>query len=161
MKLKVTHILAVIVITSVCSSLLISQDFMYWEDDFESITIPNITTRDAEEEGEGEATLFTSGDVEISADNTATAQLSLGIAILRTEYKLKFDGDGTTKTGGPQVNFTDYDTFLSTPASVTHVPGDDDVKVKLSVKARNYDGQLADAGTYTATQTLTVHWVGP
>lgn len=161
MKLKVSHIIAVIVITFVSSSLLLSQDFMYWEDNFESITIPNITTRDAEEEGEGEATLFTSGDVEISADNSTTAQLSLGLSTLRTEYKLRFDGNGTTKTGGPTVNFTDYDTFLSTPASVTHVPGDDDVTVKIIVKARNYDGDLANAGTYSATQTLTVHWVGP
>jgi hypothetical protein len=161
MKLKVAHIIAVVVITSFCSSLLISQDFMYWESDFESITIPNITTRDAEGEGEGEATLFTSGDVEISADNTTTAQLSLGIATLRTEYKLRFDGNGTTKTGGPQVNFTNYDTFLSTPATVTHVPGDDDVTVKLIVLAKNYNEQVANAGTYTATQTLTVHWVGP
>jgi hypothetical protein len=161
MKLKAAHITAVIVITSVCSSLLISQDFMYWESNFESITIPNITSRDAEEEGEGEATLFTSGDCEISADNSTTAQLSLGLATLRTQYKLRFDGTGTTKTGGPQVNFTDYDTFLSTPASVTHVAGDDDVVVKLVVKVTNYADQLADAGTYSATQTLTVHWIGP
>jgi len=161
MKLKPTHITVVITVIFVCSGLLMSQDFMYWEDDFESITIPNITTRDAEEEGEGEATLFTSGDVEISADNTTTAQLSLGTATLLTEYKLRFDGNGTTETGGPTVPFTSYDSFLSTPAAVTHVPGDDDVNVKLIVKAKNYDGQLADAGTYTATQTLTVHWVGP
>ncbi len=161
MKLKVAHIIAVIIITSVCSSLLISQDYMYWEDDFEPITLPNITARDAESEGEAEVTLFTSGDAEISADNTTTAQLSSGTDTLLTQYKLRFDGDGTTKTGGPMVPFTTYDSFLSTPASITYVPDDNDVIVKLIVLAKNYNEQVANAGTYTATQTLTVHWVGP
>ncbi len=161
MKLKVARIIAVIVITSACSSLLISQDYMYWEDDFESITLPNITARDAESEGEAEATLFTSGDAEISADNTTTAQLSSGTDTLLTQYKLRFDGDGTTKTGGSTVPFTTYDSFLSTPASITYVPDDNDVTVKLIVLAKNYNEQVANAGTYTATQTLTVHWVGP
>jgi hypothetical protein len=55
----------------------------------------------------------------------------------------------------------DYDSFLITPAYVTHIPDDNDVKVTLSVIVSNYAGELANAGTYTATQTLTVHWVGP
>jgi hypothetical protein len=161
MKLQVAHIIAVIVITFVSSSLLISQDFMYWEDNFESITLPNLTARDAESEGEGEATLFTSGNAEISADNTTTAQLSSGTDTLVTQYKLRFDGDGITETGGSTVPFTTYDLFLSTPASITYVPDDNDVTVKLIVLAKNYEEQVANAGTYTATQTLTVHWVGP
>lgn len=162
MKFRISYsIVFAVVLTFLCSVLVMSQDFMYWESDFEAITMPDITTRDTESEGEGEATLFTSGDAEISADNTATAQLSSGTDTLLTQYKLQFDGDGTTNTGGSTVPFTSYDSFLSTPAQVTHVPGDDDVTVKLIVKAMNYNGQLADAGTYTATQTLTVHWVGP
>ncbi len=162
MKFHISYsIVFAVVLTFLCSVLVMSQDFMYWESDFDAITMPDITTRDTESEGEGEATLFTSGDVEISADNTATAQLSSGTDTLLTQYKLRFDGDGTIATGGSMVPFTSYDSFLSTPAYVTHVPGDDDVNVKLIVKAMNYNGQLADAGTYTATQTLTVHWVGP
>jgi hypothetical protein len=142
--------------------LLLGQDFMYWEDDFEPIILDDLTARDGVSEGEAQIKLFTSGDAEISADNTDAARLTEpGGDSLYTEYKLKFDGNGTSKTGGSSVSFTSYDSFLSTPAYVTHVPDDNDVKVTLSVKASNYDGQLANAGTYTATQTLTVHWVGP
>ena len=161
MKLTVPHIIAVVIVTFVCSGLLMSQDFMYWDSNFDPIVLPNITARDVESEDEAEVTLFISGDAEISADNTGTAQLSSGTDTLITEYKLKFDGDGIAKTGGSTVPFASYDSFLSTAAYITYVPGDDDVKVKLVVKARNYNAQLANAGTYTATQTLTAHWVGP
>ena len=40
------------------------------------------------------------------------------------------------------------------------VPDDNDVKVTLSVRAKNYTNQLANASEYTATQTLTVTWAG-
>jgi hypothetical protein len=138
------------------------QDFMYWESNFDPLTLPNITMQTGESEGEAEVMLFTSGDAEISADNTTTAQLSSATDTLLTEYKLKFDGDGTTKTGGSTpLLFASYDSFLNTPAYVTYVTDDNDVKVTLSVNAKNYNEQLANAGTYSATQTLTVHWVGP
>jgi hypothetical protein len=139
------------------------QDFMYWESNFDPLTLPNITMQAGESEGEAEVMLFTSGDAEISADNTTTAQLSSATDTLFTEYKLSFDGDGTTKTGGSTVDFSSYDSFLNTPAYVTYVTDDNDVKVTLSVNAKNYSypDQLANAGTYSATQTLTVHWVGP
>ncbi len=162
MKLRVTHIISVAILTFVCSELLMSQDFMYWESNFEPIALAAISTRDGVSEGDANVKLFTSGNAEISADNTDAARLTgPGGDSLYTEYKLKFDGNGTSETGGSKVNFTSYDTFLSTPAFVTYVPGDDEVKVTLSVKVSNYNGQLANAGTYTATQTLTVHWVGP
>lgn len=161
MKLTVTHIIAPVCLTLICSALLMGEDFMYWESDFDPIVMDNITMQDGESEGEAEVNLFMTGDVEISADNTGTAQLSSGTDTLITEYKLKFDGDGTSQTGGSTVSFTSYDSFLITPAYVTYVPDDNDVNVKLSVKADNYIGQLANAGTYTATQTLTAHWVGP
>jgi hypothetical protein len=161
MKLTVTHIIASVCLTLICSALLMGADFMYWESDFDPIVLPDITTRDAESEDEAEVTLLVSSNAEISADNTATAQLSSGTDTLSTEYKLMFDGDGIANTGGSTVPFTSYDSFLSTAAYITHVPDDNDVKVKLSVRAKNYNDQLADAGTYTATQTLTAHWVGP
>jgi len=162
MKLTVTHIVVSVCLALICSALLLGADFMYWDSNFDPIMLANITMQDGESEGESEVWLFTTGNAEISADNTDAARLTEpGGDSLYTEYKLKFDGDGTDKTGGPKVNFTTYDSFLSPPASVTHVADDKDVKVTLSVKASNYSGQLANAGTYTATQTLTVHWVGP
>ena len=161
MKLPVAHIIAVILIL-ICLPLLMGADFMYWESDFGPIVLPNLTTREGESEGEAEVNLFTTGDVEISADNTDTARLTKsGGGSLYTAYKLKFDGDGVSETGGSTVSFTSYDSFLITPVYVTYVPDDNDVKVTLSVNAKNYNDQLADAGIYTATQTLTVSWVGP
>jgi len=162
MKLTISHIVVVVIVALICFTQLSGQDFMYWEDDFEPIILDDLTARDGVSEGEAQVKLFTSGDAEISADNTDAAKLTEpGGDTLYTQYKLKFDGKGISKTGGSSVSFTSYDSFLSTPAYVTYVPDDDDVKVTLSVKASNYDGQLANAGTYTATQTLTVHWVGP
>lgn len=161
MKLTVTHIIVSVCLTLICSALLMGADFMYWESDFDPIALPNITTQDATPEGNAQVTLFISGNTEISADNTATAQLSSGTDTLPTEYKLNFDGDGIANTGGSTVPFTSYDSFLSTPAYVTHVTDDNDVNVTLSVKASNYAGEVANAGAYSATQTLTAHWVGP
>jgi hypothetical protein len=82
-------------------------------------------------------------------------------AITDNQGRFEFDGDGVSKTGGPTVDFTSYDSFLSSPVSVTYVPDDNDVVVTLHARASNYSNQLANAGTYTATQTLTAHWVGP
>jgi len=162
MDLKVVQVIVSFCFIPICSGLLMSQGFMYWENDFDPITLSNITAQNGVSEGEAQVRLFTSGDAEISADNTDTARLTeAGGDSLYTEYKIKFDGNGISKTGGLTVSYTSYGSFLITPAYVTHIPDDNDVKVTLSVKASNYTGQLANAGTYTATQTLTVHWVGP
>ncbi len=160
MKSVVSHIIVVIV-ALICVAQLSGQGFMYWESDFEAIVLGNITTQSASESGSSNVTLFTSGNAEISADNTATAQLSYGTDTLVTEYKLEFDGDGSAATGGSTVDWTTYDSFLATLAAVTYVPDDNDVVVTLHVRASNYADDVADAGTYTATQTLTVSWVGP
>jgi hypothetical protein len=162
MKLKITHIIVSVCLIFVCSPLLTGQDYMYWESDFNPIALSDITTQDAVIEGNSQVNLFTSGDAEISADNTDTARLAeLGGDTLYTQYKLMFDGDGVSNTGGSTVDFISYDSFLSSPAYVTYVPDDNDVGVTLSVKVSNYAGQLANAGVYTATQTLTVSWIGP
>jgi len=162
MDLKVVHVIVSFCFVLICSGLLMSQGFMYWESNFGPITLANIATQNGFSEGESQVKLFTSGDAEISADNTNAARLTgPGGDSLYTQYKLKFDGNGISKTGGSNVKYTDYDSFLSTPTYVTHILGDDDVKVTLSVMVSNYAGELANAGTYTATQTLTVHWVGP
>ncbi len=162
MKLKVTHIIAAVILTLICFPLLMGADFMYWDGNFSPITLQNIGNRDQVREGNSQITLFTSGDAEISADNSDAARLTEpGGDSLYTEYKLDFDGDGVSKTGGSSVDFTSYDSFLSSPATVTHIPDDNDVEVTLYVRASNYSGQLADAGDYSATQTLTVYWSGP
>jgi len=136
--------------------------YMYWDGNFPDITITeHITTQNDIVSGNSTTTLHTSGDAEISADITAAAQLSNGSDTLVTEYKLTFDGDGNSATGGSTVDWTSYDSFLSPAAGITHISDDNDVELTLYVRASNYANQLADAGTYTATQTLTAHWVGP
>jgi hypothetical protein len=99
--------------------------------------------------------------VEISADHSTEAQLSSAGDTLVTEYRLTFDGDGSSKTGRTDTDYKTYDIFLTPAADVTYVADDNDVVVTLHVKASNYANDLANAGTYTAKQTLTVHWVGP
>jgi len=160
MRLALTHIIVVILIL-LCFPLLMGADFMYWSN-FSPITLQNIGSRDQVCQGSSQVTLFTNGDVEISADNNAIARLNEpGGDNLYTEYKLEFDGDGVSATGGETVDFTRYDLFLNSHATVTHITNYDAVQVTLSVRASNYTGQLADADDYSATQTLTVYWVGP
>jgi len=162
MKLKVSHIIADVTITLICFQLLMCADFMYWDGNFGPIALLNIQNRYQVREGSSYTILFTSGDAEISADNTDAARLTEpGGDSVYTEYKLEFDGDGVSKTGGSTVDFTSYDSFLSSPVSVTYVPDYNDVQVTLSARASNYSEQLANAGDYSATQTLTVSWVGP
>jgi hypothetical protein len=163
MKPALTRIIVVMLIL-LCFPLLMGADFMDWRGNFSTITLQNIGSRGQVCQGSSQLTLDTSGNAEISADNTDTARLTkAGGANLDTKYKLEFDGNGVSQTGGSTVDFTSYDSFLdpSHHATVTHILGDDAVQVTLYVRASNYTGQLADAGLYKATQTLTVHWVGP
>ena len=162
MKLTVTCIIVCVCLTFVCSSVLMSEDFMYWESNFADIDIvEHITAQNSVVSGSSVATLNMNGDVSITS-NKSNAQLTNGSDTLVTEYKLTFDhtgGDGYT--GSSTVDWTDYNTFLDTAAVVTYVPDDNDVVVTLHVRASNYADDVADAGTYTATQELTAHWVGP
>lgn len=160
-KLTLVHILVVLILISVWTELLVAESFMYWDSNFGPIALPGIASKNQISEGGSSANLSINGDVEISADNSTSAQLSSASDTLVTEYKLTFDGDGSSTTGGAGTNYETYDSFLTNAAPVTHLTGDDDVEVTLHVKASNYPNDLADAGTYTATQTLTVHWVGP
>lgn len=164
MKLTVTCIIVCVCLTFVCSSVLMSEDFMYWESDFAPIVLADLTTQGQSENGSSNVTLFTSGDVEISADNSTTARLDGPTGdYLITRYRLDFDGDGVAETGTSDTAMTHYDQFLVPPVQITHVADDNDVVVTLRVRARprNAANDLADAGTYTATQTLTAYWVGP
>lgn len=160
-KLTLVHILVVLILISVWTELLVAESFMYWDSNFGPIALPGIASKNQISEGSSSANLSINGDVEISADNSTAARLSSASDTLVTEYKLTFDGDGSSTTGGTGTNYETYDSFLTNAAPVTHLTGDDDVEVTLHVKASNYANGLADAGTYTATQTLIVHWVGP
>jgi hypothetical protein len=122
------------------------------------IALANITSTTDTPSGTADFTLYTNCNSEISADNTATAQLSSATDTLVTEYQLAFDGDGASATGGTDVgSWTDYTTFLSTASAVTHVDGDGTAVITLSAQAST-GGSTPDSGAYSATQTLTVSW---
>jgi cytoskeletal protein RodZ len=161
MKLKLGYILTVLILIFLWTELLIGESFMYWDSNFTLLALPNIASREQISEGGSSANLSINADVEISADNSTAAQLFSATDTLFTEYKLTFDGDGSSTTGGAGTNYETYDSFLTTAAPVTYVLGDDDVQVTVHVKVSNYANDLSDAGEYTATQTLTVYWVGP
>lgn len=147
--------------TATCSVSVTVDDIMEWSGNFTAIALSNITAQATVVSDTATTTLYTNGNASISADNTATAQLSTGSAdTLVTEYSLAFDGDGTTATGGASVAWTAYDSFLSVASSVTHVANDGAVDVTLGARASNASGTLADAGAYSATQTLTAAWAG-
>jgi hypothetical protein len=133
--------------------------------DFATIEIPNITDQATKRSNFSSLVLYTNGNVHITADLATepnNAQLKTGSGdTLVTEYKLEYDGAGVTATGGATVNWTDWTTFLGTGSLVTHVPLDGAVSVKLSAQAYNDASNVADAGLYEATQTLTASWGDP
>jgi hypothetical protein len=135
-------------------------DFMYW-DNFDPIALSSIPSQAQTRQGSATVTLFTSGNAEISADNTATAQLSCATDTLVTEYMLEFDGDGSSATGAADTAYAEYNTFLTTAYDITYITDDNDVDVTLWVRASNNADEVADSDTYNAVQTLTVSWVGP
>lgn len=163
MKFVINHFVIAILILLLLGVTAYTADYMYWDANFDPISLLSIDTQSQSREGSVTVTLYTNGDAQISADNTASgpAELSCLTDTLVTEYKLFFDGDGASATGGSNTSYETYNTFLSTESSITYVADDDDVQVTLYVRASNSAGEVADSGTYTATQTLTVSWVGP
>lgn len=149
------------ILVIIFSVSLFAEDFMNWTGNFAAIDLGRLSTRSAVLSGSSSSVILTSGDCEIGADNSSAACLSYNGNQLDTKYKLVFDGDGGSATGGSQVDYTSYDTFLSTRAEITHVLSDDNVTVTLWVQVSSPVNNAPDAGTYTATQTLTVYWTGP
>lgn len=142
------------------TTITAAADYIYWENDFDNINL-SISSRDSEPNDSAMATLGLTGDVDITADNNDTAQLSSATDVLITEYRLIFDGDGSSISGGAsETTWTAYNSFLSPAVTVTHISDDDEVVVTLHVQASNPAGEVADAGSYTATQTLTLSWAG-
>jgi hypothetical protein len=128
---------------------------------YADIALAVITSTTQTPDGFRDFTLYTNCNCEISADNTTAAQLEnegASTDTLVTKYKLLYDGDGVTATGGTDIGtYTDYNTFLSTASAVTHVDGDGVVVITLWAQASS-GGQVRDAGSYRATQTLTAAW---
>ena len=140
-------------------------DIMEWSGNFSAIALSDITTLTSAPTGSGTATLYTNGNVDITADIVGTeAQLSLGTdpnQTLVTSYMLTDDGgsdDGGGTGGTDQGSYTVYGSFLSPAYVITHVAGDGAVVITLYAKAENPSGEVADAGSYSAIQTLTAAW---
>jgi hypothetical protein len=182
MKLLNCHIIITVLALTCLSTVICADDYMYWNNFVpNSISLSNISYRTDTSEGSAIITLNTSGNAEITADHGTAAQLTYSGTrtnrtikdTLVTKYQISTDGDGVHATGATAAavsashsdEWTTYDNFLTTaPLAITHVTpvhDDNDVEVTLHVQASNTDGKLADSGEYTATQTLTVHWIGP
>ncbi len=145
--------------TSTCSVSATVDDIMEWAGNFAAIDLGTMTAQADTLTGSATQTLYTNGNVDVTADNTTTAELSeAGGDTLYTEYGLQYDGDGSTATGGSDVTYDVYSSFLSTPSTITHVDGDGAVDITLQARASNAAGTLPDAGSYSATQTITASW---
>jgi hypothetical protein len=148
--------------SSTCDVTVTVNTIMEWSAaSYADIALAAIASTTDTPSGSRDFTLYTNCNCEISADNTAAAELENEGAssdTLVTEYQLAYDGDGVTATGGTDIgSWTDYSTFLGTPSAVTHVDGDGAVVVTLSARAST-GGSVPDAGSYRATQTLTASW---
>lgn len=138
---------------------------MEWSSNFSPIALGNIISQDSAPTAYQSTTLYTNGDVHITANNTTggAAQLKLGTdpnQTLVTSYMLTDDGDGSGTGGTDETSYTVYSLFLSPAYAITHVAGDGAVIITLNAKAENPSGEVADAGDYSAIQTLTASW-GP
>ncbi len=144
-----------------CSISVTVNTVMEWAGNFSDIGLTAISSQADAPEGSQAQTLYTNCNLDIGADNTTAARLSSATDSLVTKYKLSYDGDGVTATGGTSENtWRDYSIFLvSSPAeAVTHVNTDGAVNITLYVQASNPNGEVADAGSYIAVQTLTASW---
>ena len=151
-----------------CGISVTVSPMMEWAGNFPNITLAAINSyADAPEDNKTQ-TLYTNCDLTIGADNTLSgpAELSSTTDTLVTKYKLAEDGDGTSTTGASVVDegtsgistWTVYSNFLSIVLPITHVNTDGAVDITLYVQATNPAGEVADQGSYSATQTLTAAW---
>jgi len=133
-----------------------------WEGaNFAAINLTTIDEKGETPEGSAVYTLWLNCNVALTADNAATAQLDNvddgGSDTLNTEYKVAYDDVGGTT--GADTAYEDYSTFINGAGSaITHVDGDGAVEITLWAKAFNNTDEVADAGVYQATQTLTAAW---
>ena len=128
------------------------------EPSFPGIDLGSLTAKNKHAIGETILTLYTNGDVTITADNSNTAELSFGPHTLLTRYKLKYDGFAAKQTGSRPTAWCSFDTFLNKGTNIVHIPADGAVEVTLSVRASIKKIRPENSGRYNATQTLTVCW---
>ncbi len=135
-----------------------------WDDDFGdggTTSLTAMSTQAAAPEGSETAILYTNGAVTLTADNDTDSQLSCATDQLVTKYKLATDGNAVAASGNATdvTTWTDYTTFLTGGGLVlTHVADDGNILVTLEVQATHPAAEMADAGTYTCTQTITATW---
>ncbi|MDD5010585.1 MAG: hypothetical protein PHQ00_00505 [Phycisphaerae bacterium] len=154
-----------------CAISVTVDSIIEWEDeDFPAIDLDSqessISAQATSPEGSAVYTLWTNCNVELSADNTATAQLTDGTDVLVTKYKISTDGDGVTETGANAAAiaasgsdaYVLHNLFLATPLDIAHFNTDGAVEVTLEIEATNPSDEVADSGDYTATQTITATW---
>ncbi len=143
-----------------CSVTVTVDNIMEWSGNFSGINLANITAQSTVVDGNDTTDLYTNGNVDITTAGTAvlTNTDPNSADVLVTEYKLTYDGDGASATGGSTVDWTAYDSFLTSASVVTHFSEDGAVEVRLWARASNPAGEVADAGSYSATQTLTAAW---
>ncbi len=147
--------------TAACRITVRVAPIMEWAGDFSAIDLGIIGAQGDVLTASASVILYTNGDADITADRSTSAELSAEEGgTLYTEHKLEYDGDGVTATGGATVDWTPYDSFLSSPSRCTHVSGDGAVRVTLSVRASRPTGAPGGPVTYTAIQTLTPRWAG-
>ncbi len=85
-------------------------------------------------------------DGALFADTGTTAQLpEAGGRTLSTEYRLTFEGDGSSASEASAVAHVSLDSFLNPSMAVMCGDCDD----------------VANAGSDSATQTITASWIGP
>lgn len=129
---------------------------------FTDIDLATITAQGDTPSGSSEYTLWINCNVSLTADNDADAELDNtgggGSDTLVTEYYVDYDGDGVTATGGTDTAYATYNNFISGGSAITHVDNDGGVEITLYARASNDSDNVADAGDYTCTQTLTASW---
>jgi hypothetical protein len=165
-RLKNSYIV-ITLLALVFSPAAICAQFLWSSHIFGPITLPKMSHRG--DVCENHASIImdvnkTLSNIQISANNTehGPAELTNGKDRLVTEYKLTFDGDGIHQhSGGADTEYVDYKSFLLPAVAVKYVYDDNQVVVTLWVRASNYADKVADFGSYTATQTLTVSWIDP
>ena len=128
------------------------------ESSFPGIDLGSLTVKNKQAIGETTLTLYTNGDVTITADNSNTTELSFGPHTLLTKYKLRYDGSGVKQTGGRPTTWCSFDTFLKESTDIVHIPTDGAVEIILSVKASIENIYRENSGQYNAIQTLTACW---
>ncbi len=143
-----------------------------------AIGIAAITSQAAVPDSNEVFTLWVNCNVNLTADNTETvarlAHASTGDYLV-TKYKISTDQAGTEGTGtgattgavdaSSSDEWTVHSDFLkaevTAPLAITHIDNDGAVEVTLYVQASNdMTGQkeVADAGNYACTQTITATW---